>query len=110
MWHPFDWPDALAIENAFIEKPFWDDPREVLCPIDGTPTVRSYYQRLSASKTARYRWCPMCHRYSGQTVALPPPPEFSDPVHASSGQSLPALLDQLDRLWNAGVLPQTFSR
>jgi hypothetical protein len=108
MWRPFDWPDALTIENAFRATPFWEEPREVDCPIDRVPTVRSYYQHLSAAKSARYRWCPVCHRYSGQTVALPPPPDFADPVAAGSSQSLPNLLDELDGRWSAGELPQAF--
>lgn len=107
MWQPFDWPDALAIEKAFAEQPFWVAPRQVVCPIDHTPTVRSYYQHLSASKSARYRWCPACRRYSGQTVSVPPPPDFADPVVESGG--LPRFLDDLDRNWNAGVLPQAFT-
>lgn len=110
MWRPYDWPDALSIEREFAQTPFWDDPREVTCPIDGTPTVRSYYQSMGGGKTARYRWCPTCRHYSGQTVASPPPPEFAEPVVADGEISLPRLLDGLDRDWEAGALPQAFVR
>jgi hypothetical protein len=108
MWRPYDWPDAAAIENAFRDKPFWVEPREVECPIDHTATVRSYYQRISATKSARYRWCPTCRHCSGQTGAVPPPPDFAEPVTVGDDLSLPKLMDELDRKWNAGVLPQTF--
>jgi len=109
MWRPYDWPDALTIERSFGDKPFWVEPRQVVCPIEQTVTVRSYFQRLSGGKTARYRWCSGCHHYSGQTVGKPPPPVFADPVQADVVRGLQRLLDELDGLWDTGILPQAFS-
>jgi hypothetical protein len=107
-WRTYDWRDALSIEQGFAEVPFWVEPRQVMCPIDGTVSVRSYYQRLSGGKSARYRWCPSCGHYSGQTVSVPPPPDFAEPVAVDIDTRLPDLLDGLEKAWSAGLLPQAF--
>jgi hypothetical protein len=103
MWQNFDWPDALAIERHFEQVPFWEKPREVLCPIDQTFTVRSYYAHLSEVKAACYRWCPACHRFVGQTIMVPPA-RFADVLAERSGAQ--AMLDRLDSMWTNGTLPQ----
>jgi hypothetical protein len=109
-WQVYDWKDALAVEKDFAERPFWLDPREVLCPVDSTFTVRSYYLLMQGAKAAIYRWCPICHRYSGQTAVAPVAVRFTEPIVESESASLPELLDELDRAWVNGRLPQSFSR
>lgn len=108
MWRAYDWPDSLAIEKEFKDRPFWADPRAVTCPIDGTETVRSYYHRMTEQKTARYRWCPTCRRYSGQTTEVPAHLTMSEPVKQDVELSLPRLLDRANALWEVGKLPQEF--
>ncbi|MFJ5266495.1 hypothetical protein ACIQAC_39180 [Streptomyces sp. NPDC088387] len=63
-----------------------------------------------------YTWCAACRRAAGATSPLPPGLTFSDPwrdvdpaAWEEFDNSLPRLLVRLDRLWEDGVLPQSFS-
>ena len=58
-----------------------------------------------------YVWCSACRKFVGTRTAHPQGLVFSDPLvtHPPADGSLAGFLAHLDRLWDAGVLPQTFA-
>ena len=106
--------EALAQGASFLAEPV-----ERECPACGARSVRAY---LTVPETARrptlvsYVWCAGCRRFVGTRTAHPPGVVVSDPLAALSGaqrreleRSLTGFLAHLDRLWDDGVLPQTFT-
>ena len=97
---------------------FAEDPGERPCPACGERAVRSYH---SVPATAHrptlvsYVWCAACHRFVGSRTAHPAGLVFSDPLAVLPAgerreleRSLIGFLEHLDRLWDTGVLPQSF--
>ena len=63
-----------------------------------------------------YVWCPSCRKFVGSRARHPAGLVFSDPLAALPAaerreieRSLTGFLAHLDRLWDAGALPQTFA-
>ncbi|MFI6026351.1 hypothetical protein [Amycolatopsis magusensis] len=91
---------------------------ERLCPACGARAVRRYlYDHHGRREVAMsYVWCANCRRYASSTgPPLTPDFVFDDPAEDSAelralrDADLMSLLDHLDALWNAGVLPQQFA-
>jgi hypothetical protein len=106
--------EALAQGTSFIAE-----PGERECPACGERAVRAY---LTVPQSARrptlvsYVWCSACRKFVGSRAAHPVGLVFSDPLAAlpvaerrELEQSLVGFLAHLDRLWEAGTLPQSFA-
>jgi hypothetical protein len=106
--------EALARGESFFLA-----PGERECPACGKQSVRAY---VTAPENARrptlvsYVWCTACHRFVGTRAKHPEGLIFSDPLAGLSvaerrelERSLVGFLEHLDRLWDDGVLPQTFT-
>ena len=106
--------EALAQGTSFIAEPGERD-----CPACGERAVRAY---LTVPPSARrptlvsYVWCSACLKFVGSRAAHPVGLVFSDPLAAlpvaerrELERSLVGFLAHLDRLWEAGTLPQSFA-
>ncbi len=106
--------EALARCTSLLAAPV-----ERECPACGERSVRAY---LTAAGTARrrtlvsYVWCAACRRFVGTRAAHPAGLVVSDPLAVLTATerrelegSLTGFLAHLDRLWDEGVLPQTFT-
>jgi hypothetical protein len=106
--------EALAQGASFMAEPGERD-----CPACGEHSVRAY---LSVPENAKrptlvsYVWCRACRRFVGTRAAHPAGLVFSDPLAILSTaerrgleRSLIGFLAYLDRLWDDGVLPQSFA-
>ena len=106
--------EALARGTSFLAQPV-----ERECPACGERSVRAY---LTAPVTARrptlvsYVWCAACRRFVGTRTAHPAGVVVADPLAVLPAaerrqleRSLSGFLAYLDRLWDDGVLPQTFA-
>jgi hypothetical protein len=95
---------------------------ESRCPVCGQVAVRFYYhESLPPHRPVgfSYGWCSNCHRYTAATVEalsvdfdFDDPPAASDVVTRSRTRELDDprwLVEQLDKLWDEGVLPQSFT-
>ncbi|BFU42816.1 hypothetical protein [Krasilnikovia sp. MM14-A1004] len=115
-WSSFtgDQVAALTAGTSFLA-----DPTERDCPACGRRAVRAY---LNVPPKARrptlvsYVWCSACHRFVGTRAAHPAGIVVSDPLAVLEAEqrrelerSLVGFLAHLDGLWDAGVLPQTFT-
>jgi hypothetical protein len=105
---------ALAVGPSFLT-----DSGERDCPACGCRRVRAY---MNAPENARrptlvsYVWCPACWKFVGTRARHPDGLVFSDPLAVLSAaerreleRSLTGFLAHLDRLWDEGVLPQSFA-
>jgi hypothetical protein len=114
-WGSFDADQVAALTRG---ASFLTDPGERVCPSCGRRSLRAY---VEAPRTARrptlvsYVWCPACRKFVGSRARRPDGLVFSDPLAMLSGaerreleRSLVGFLAHLDRLWDDGVLPQTF--
>ena len=94
-------------------------PGERECPACGRRSVRAY---VNAPENARrptlvsYVWCTACRKFVGTRAKHPEGLVFSDPLAVLSvaerrelERSLVGFLAHLDRLWDEGVLPQSFA-
>lgn len=98
---------------------FLAEPRERTCPVCGNHSVRQYLSvsfRRDRPSLVTYVWCHRCGHYKGWTGPLPPSLRFDDPLaHLEDhdrdelARDLDTLFGRLDRLWDAGELPQSFS-
>ncbi|RZU49813.1 hypothetical protein EV385_1568 [Krasilnikovia cinnamomea] len=115
-WGSFTGDQVAALTRG---TSFLAEPRERDCPACGRRAVRAY---LNAPPQARrptlvsYVWCSACHRFVGTRAAHPAGIVVSDPLAVLSAEqrrelegSLVGFLTHLDRLWDSGVLPQTFT-
>lgn len=115
-WESFtaDQVTALARDTSFLA-----DPGERVCPACGARAVRAY---LTAPETARrrtlvsYVWCSACRKFVGTRAAHPDRLVFADPLAVVPAaqrrdleRTLAGFLTHLDRLWDDGVLPQSFA-
>ena len=98
---------------------FLAEPGERECPACGRRSVRAY---VNAPENARrptlvsYVWCSACRKFVGTRTKHPAGVVFSDPLATLSAaerrdieRSLAGFLAHLDRLWESGVLPQSFT-
>lgn len=107
--------------SALLSGPrFVDEPTERVCPACGALAVRTYVRRGASGERATritYSWCASCRRFKGWTGPDPGDLEFFDPLGALSEQKVRDLqrnfdgfLRVLDEKWDAGELPQNFTR
>jgi hypothetical protein len=109
-WGSFrpDEVEALATGTSFLLE-----PGERNCPACGERRLRAYVQSPPAAKRptlVSYVWCGGCRRFAGSRARRPDGLVFADPMAGRERVPLIEFLDQLDRLWDDGVLPQTFAR
>ena len=115
-WASFT-PDQVAALTQGAS--FLAAPGERECPGCGRRSVRAY---VNAPENARrptlvsYVWCSACRRFGGTRAKHPVGVLFSDPLAAlpvaerrELERSLVGFLAHLDRLWESGVLPQSFT-
>ena len=115
-WSSFSGPQVEALAQG---PTFMAEPGERECPACGERAVRAY---LTAPDNARrptlvsYVWCASCTRFVGTRSRHPGGLVFSDPLallteaeRRTLEGSLTGFLAHLDRLWDTGVLPQTFT-
>jgi hypothetical protein len=98
---------------------FLAEPGERDCPACGERSVRAYVtapDRARRPTLVSYVWCSACRRFVGTRAAHPAGLVFSDPLavvpaaeRRALERSLTGFLGHLDRLWDEGVLPQTFA-
>ena len=116
-----EWGSFTADQVAALAQgaSFLAEPGERDCPACGRRSVRAY---VNAPENARrptlvsYVWCSACRRFVGTRARHPAGVVFSDPLAALSvaqrrelERSLVGFLAHLDRLWDDGVLPQSFA-
>jgi hypothetical protein len=114
-WSSFSGDQVAALTQG---QSFLVDPGERDCPACGVRSVRAY---VNAPDNARrpalvsYVWCSTCRRFVGTRAAHPAGLVFSDPLAVLSAaerreleRSLTGFLGHLDKLWDDGVLPQSF--
>jgi hypothetical protein len=115
-WQSFSGDEVAALTQG---ESFFADPRERFCPACGERCLRAY---VNAPENARrptlvsYVWCAACRRFVGTRARHPEGLVFSDPLAMLSvaerrelERSLVGFLAHLDRLWDDGVLPQSFA-
>jgi len=115
------WTSFSALEVAALTRgpSFFAEPGERDCPGCGMRRLRAY---VTAPANARrptlvsYVWCNGCGKFVGTRAKHPEGLLFSDPLALLTDaerreleRSLVGFLAHLDRLWDAGVLPQTFA-
>ncbi len=115
-WASFSGDEVAALTQG---TSFFADPGERVCPACGDPRLRAYVTSAPAARRATlvsYAWCSSCRKFVGTRSRLPEGLLFSDPLAALSDlerreleRSLVGFLAHLDRLWDDGVLPQTFA-
>jgi hypothetical protein len=114
-WGSFTGDQVAALTRG---ASFLLEPGERECPACGACAVRAY---LTVPDNARrptlisYVWCSACRRFVGTRAAHPPGVVISDPLAGLSPaerreleRSVTGFLAHLDRMWDDGVLPQTF--
>ena len=115
------WSSFTGVQvEALAQGPnFMAEPGERECPACGERAIRAY---LTAPEKAKrptlvsYVWCSACRKFVGTRSAHPAGLVFSDPLALLSAderraleRSLTGFLAHLDRLWDDGVLPQSFA-
>ena len=115
-WDSFSGEQVAALTRG---ESFFAQPGERECPACGRRRLRAY---VNAPENARrptlvsYVWCTACRKFVGTRAKHPEGLVFSDPLAALAvgerrelERSLVGFLEHLDRLWDDGVLPQTFA-
>jgi len=115
-WDSFTADQVAALAQGVS---FLAEPGERECPACGRRSVRAY---VNAPENARrptlvtYVWCSACRKFVGARAKHPAGVVFSDPLAVLSvaerrelERSLAGFLAHLDRLWESGVLPQSFT-
>lgn len=110
---------SQEVEAIGHGRKFLQDQSEWPCSACGEVSVRTYLretQRANRPALINYTWCAACRRMTESSGPMPPGLIISDqwreldPVAwAEFDTSLSKLFDRLDRLWQDGVLPQSFS-
>jgi hypothetical protein len=101
--------EALATGVSFLVEPGERD-----CPACGVRRLRAYVQSPPQAKRptlVSYVWCAGCRKFAGSRARRPDGLVFADPL-AGLGLDRGRLTDflaHLDRLWDDGVLPQSFA-
>jgi hypothetical protein len=115
-WDSFSGAEVAALTEG---ESFFTAPGERVCPACGVRRLRAY---VTTPATARrptlvsYVWCSGCAKFVGTRARHPEGLIFADPLAALPAaerreleRSLAGFLAHLDRLWDDGVLPQTFA-
>ncbi|MBW6437845.1 hypothetical protein KZ829_29345 [Actinoplanes hulinensis] len=116
-WSGFSGDEVAALTQG---PSFFADPGERDCPACGRRRLRAYFTTpLNAKRPTliSYVWCGACDKFVGTRAKHPEGLIFSDPLatlpadeRRTLERSLTGFLAHLDSLWDAGALPQTFSR
>jgi hypothetical protein len=109
-----DHVQALATGENFFAAPAERD-----CPACGCRSVRAYVnvpEKAKRPTLVSYVWCSACRRFVGSRAKHPAGLVFSDPLAVLPAaerreleRTLTGFLAHLDRLWDDGVLPQSFA-
>jgi hypothetical protein len=115
-WGSFSGDEVAALT---VGESFFAAPGERVCPSCGERNLRAY---VNVPENARrptlvsYVWCSACRKFVGTRAKHPDGLVFSDPLAVLSAverreleRSLVGFLAHLDRLWDEGVLPQSFA-
>jgi hypothetical protein len=115
-WGAFSGDQVAALAQG---TSFLTDPGERECPACGRRRVRAYVhvpENARRPTLVSYVWCAGCRKFVGTRARHPDGLVFSDPLAMLSGaerreleRSLVGFLAHLDRLWDEGVLPQSFA-
>jgi hypothetical protein len=103
------------VESLATGASFLAEPGERECPACGCRSLRAYVNAPEKAKRptlVSYVWCRACRRFVGSRAKHPAGLIFSDPLAALSAaerRTLVGFLAYLDRLWDDGVLPQSFA-
>src|ERR1700754_2218539 len=110
-WGSFN---PAQVESLATGESFLTHPGERDCPACGRRSLRAY---VNAPETAKrptlvsYVWCSGCRKFVGSRARRPDGLGFADPLAGLGLErgSLTDFLAHLDRLWDDGVLPQSFA-
>jgi hypothetical protein len=115
-WTSFSGDQVAALTRG---ESFFAAPGERECPACGAARLRTYVQEAANARRptlVSYVWCAGCATFVGTRSAHPAGLVFSDPLALLSKadrraleSSLTGFLAHLDRLWDEGVLPQSFA-
>lgn len=115
-WDSFSGAEVAALTQG---ESFFAAPGERDCPACGRRRLRAYVNSPAAARRptlVSYVWCSACRKFVGTRSRHPEGLVFSDPLAVLSAEdrrqlerSLVGFLAHLDRLWDDGVLPQTFA-
>jgi hypothetical protein len=115
-WDSFSGDQVAAMTQG---SSFFADPGERECPACGATSLRAYFHAPDNARRptlVSYVWCSSCHKFVGTRAKHPEGLVFSDPLATLTvaerrelERSLVGFLGHLDRLWDDGVLPQTFA-
>lgn len=109
---------GVQVEALAQGRNFMAEPVERECPACGARAIRAYLTAPEAKRPTlvSYVWCSACRKFVGTRSAHPAGLVFSDPLALLSAderraleRSLTGFLAHLDRLWDDGVLPQSFA-
>jgi hypothetical protein len=114
-WSSFSTDQIAAMTRG---ASFLVEPGERDCPACGERRLRAYLNardRARRSTLVSYVWCRACRKFVGTMAAHPAGLVFSDPLAELSAaerrdleRSLTGFLAHLDKLWDDGILPQSF--
>jgi hypothetical protein len=115
-WDSFSGDEVAALTTG---ESFFAAPGERVCPACGERRLRAYVQSPPNARRptlVSYVWCSGCRKFVGTRAKHPDGLVFSDPLALLDAdgrreleRSLVGFLAHLDRLWDEGVLPQTFA-
>jgi hypothetical protein len=115
-WASFSGEEVAALTQG---ESFFAAPAERACPACGVRRLRAYVTSPPAARRptlVSYAWCGACRKFVGTRSKHPEGLVFSDPLallgpdeRRDLERSLVGFLTHLDRLWDEGVLPQTFA-
>jgi hypothetical protein len=107
------------IESLATGASFLAEPGERDCPACGCRGLRAYVhapEKARRPTLVSYVWCAACRRFVGSRARHPEGVVFADPLAVLSAaerreveRTLVGFLAHLDRLWDTGVLPQSFA-
>lgn len=110
-WRNFTESELLEISAQL--PPLGRGSLSLQCPSCEEKCVRWYHYRspLRAQSKISYVWCRSCKRFYGQTTFqerwdLPDPLEAVHGARELETADMNAYFAELDRLWDAGELPQ----
>ncbi|MEV4351542.1 hypothetical protein AB0J83_44365 [Actinoplanes sp. NPDC049596] len=115
-WNSFSGDQVASLTQG---ASFFAEPGERECPACGERRLRAYFNAPAGAKRptlVSYVWCSACLKFVGTRAKHPEGLVFSDPLAVLPAgerrdleRSLVGFLAHLDRLWDEGVLPQTFA-
>jgi hypothetical protein len=106
-WRGFSDDELAACADAGTGVVLTERP----CPHCGDMSLRTYLYtgtRAGHPTLVTQIWCSRCERFTGSTGPMPVGLQVADPLdpHRRSTLSTAELFIELDRLWDAGELPQ----